>query len=246
MIPVLLVPALSVPAAAAPELTPHAGPALDVVRAMPWSPAILGAGAAATITATYALTRRHPGEGSLGLAAAGACAALALAEMGRGALGVALAWVACTLAAAGALVAESVRRVPGAPRTAPGNEQRLLALGTVGLLGGAWTVAGLAVDWDQWNPQAASALVTGLALAGAGLTGLLTRRHWVSLAQAGAVVCFGLVLVACALPGEAGGSFARALLAFAWGGGMSGLALASSALRRGHGPWVEPLEESAS
>lgn len=224
---------------------PSVDPAVEFVRALPWAPAVLAAGGLALLAATFALTRRHPGEAALAFALVGGALALVLAELGRGALAFGLAGIGLVLAAGAALVAGIARRVPAAPRTAPGNEQRLLALGVTGLVAAAVTIAVLAVDWPAWDPAAASAAAVGGAVGAVGLTGLLTRRHWVSLALAGAVCGFALVLLAAALPERGAGAFAGAFLAWAALVGVVALVLAAAALERGHGPWVEPLEEEA-
>ena len=109
-------------------LQPSVDPAVEYVRQLPWAPSILLAGAASLGFASFALTRRHPGEAGLAFTLAGGALALVLVELGQGRLGFATAWVAACVALGAALVAGVARRVPGAPRTAPGNEQRLLAL----------------------------------------------------------------------------------------------------------------------
>jgi hypothetical protein len=222
---------------------PSVDPAVEYVRALPWTPAILVLGAVAVIASVFALTRRHPGESALAFALAGGAIALVLAENGRGALAFGVAGLALPLAAGAALVAGLVRRIPEAPRTAPGNEQRLLALAVIGVVSGAVGIAVFAVDWPAWDAAAASTAAVGGGLGATGLLGLLTRRHWVSLALAGTTCVFGLVVVASALPAAAGGPFAGVFLAWAGAVGVVALALAAAALERGHGPWVEPLEE---
>jgi len=222
--------------------TPN-NPAFDYVRALPWAPSILIAGAVAIVCALFALTRRHPGEASLGAVASAGALVLVFAEIGRPALGIALLASAAAFATAASLVAFSARAVPGAPRTAPGNEQRMLAVAVVGLLTGTWLVPALAVDWPDWDSGVVSALAVAVALASVGLFGLLTRRHWLSLVLAGACLSSAFTLAAAALPAGAFSSYA-ALFA-AWGSilGTVGLALAAIALARGHGPWVESIEE---
>ncbi len=220
-------------------MNPAFDPALDYVRALPWAPSILVVGGIAVLCALFALTRRHPGEAGLGLGACGLALMLVLAELGRPALGLALLWVAILLGTGVAFVAGSARAVPGARRTAPGNEQRLLALGVVGLLAGAITVPALAVDWPGFEPAVVSTLGVAGAVGAAGLVGLLTRRHWLSILLGGEIVVFALVVAASAL--HAPWSFL--LLAWAWALGTGGLVLVQVALARGHGPWVEPIED---
>jgi hypothetical protein len=222
---------------------PSVDPALAYVRALPWAPSILAAGAAALALAAVAMTRRHPGEAALAFALCGGALALVLAELGRGELGFGVAGVGTVIAAAAALVAGVARRVPEAPRVAPGNDQRTLAVGVVLLLGAAVTIAALAVDWPGWNAALASTAVTGGGLGALGVVGLLTRRHWVSLALALVTCAFALVTLAAALPGPAIASFAAVFLAWAGALGIVVLALSAAALERGHGPWVEALEE---
>jgi hypothetical protein len=220
---------------------PSVDPAVALVRGLPWSPAILVLGAVAALLAFAALTRRHPGEAALFFAGAGGSIGLALAEGGRGALGFGVAGTSLALASGAALVAGVARRIPEAPRIAPGNEQRLLALAVVGFVAVAVAIALFAVDWPAWDAAAASLAVSGGVLGAVGLVGVLTRRHWVSLALAGATCAFALVVLAAALPPGDGGRLAAAFLG--WGAlvGVVALGLAATALERGHGPWVEPL-----
>ncbi|MEO6463092.1 MAG: hypothetical protein ABIP29_08455 [Candidatus Eisenbacteria bacterium] len=221
---------------------PSVDPAVALVRALAWSPAILLLGAAAALAAFAALTRRHPGEAALFFALFGGAVGLVLAEGGRGALAFGVAGTCLPLAAGAALVAGVARRIPEASRLAPGNEQRLLALAVVGLVAAAVGIAVFAVDWPTWDPAAASLAVVGGGLGAIGLVGVLTRRHWVSLALAGATCAVALVVLAAALPGPAAAPFAAAFLAWGAALGLVALALAATALERGHGPWVEPLE----
>jgi NADH:ubiquinone oxidoreductase subunit K len=215
------------------------GPALEYVRALPWAPSILAAGAGSVLLAVIALTRRHPGEAGLfGVASAGALL-LVFAEIDQATLGAMVFAIAGGLAAAGSIVAFAVRALPGAPRVAPGNEQRVLALAVVALLTGAWLVSGLAVDWPEWASGVVSALAVALALLGVGVFGLLTRRHWLSLVLAGHCVANALTLATAALPSLLGAWFALLFLAWNLMLGAAGLALAGVALRRGHGPWVD-------
>ncbi len=224
---------------------PSVDPALALVRGLSWSPAILLLGGLATLAAFAAHTRRHPGEAALFFALYGGVVALVLAEGGRGALAFGVAGTCLPLAAGAALVAGVARRIPEAPRTAPGNEQRLLALAIVALVAGAVAIAVFAVDWPVWDPAAASLAVVGGGLGAVGLVGVLTRRHWVSLALAGTTCAMALVVLAAALPGEAAAPFAAAFLAWGAALGLVALGLAATALERGHGPWVEPLETTA-
>jgi NADH:ubiquinone oxidoreductase subunit K len=231
-------------------VNPTTGPALEYVRGLPWAPSILAAGAAAALMAAVALTRRHPGEAGLFGILSSAALFLVFAEIGEPALGITLLAIAVGLAAAGSLVAFAVRAVPGAPRVAPGNEQRVLALAVVGLLTGSWLVSGLAVDWPDWEPGVVSALAVALVLSGIGVFGLLTRRHWLSLVLAAQCVASALTLASAALPEGLGGGFAGLFAAWNLALGAAGLALAGVALRRGHGPWVDaqslPDGESAA
>ena len=225
---------------------PSVDPAVELVRGLPWSPAILLLGAIAALASFAGLTRRHPGEAALFFATAGGALALALAEAGRGAIGFGIAGTSLALAAGAALVAGVARRIPEAPRIAPGNEQRLLALAVVGLVAVAVAIALFAVDWPAWDPAGASLAVIGGVLGAVGLVGVLTRRHWVSLALAGATCAFALVVLAAALPPGEGGALGAAFLG--WGAlvGVVALGLAATALERGHGPWVEPLAGPAA
>ena len=221
---------------------PSVDPAVAYVRALPWAPSILAAGAAALALAAIAMTRRHPGEAALAFALCGGALGLVLAELGKGGLAFGVAGTGAVIAAAAALVAGVARRVPEAPRVAPGNDQRTLALAVVLLLAAAVTIAVLAVDWPGWDAALASTAVTGGGLGAVGLIGLLTRRHWVSLALALVTCAFALVTIAAALPGPVAGSFASAFLAWAGALGIVVLALSAAALERGHGPWVEAIE----
>ena len=220
-------------------MNPTTGPALDYVRALPWAPSILAAGGAAVLLAVIALTRRHPGEAGLYGIASAAALLLVFAEIDQATIGAMVLAIAVGLAAAGSIVAFAVRALPGAPRVAPGNEQRVLALAVVALLTGAWLVSGLAVDWPQWASGVVSALAVALALLAVGVFGLLTRRHWLSLVLAGHCVGNALTLTTAALPGLLGAWFALLFLAWNLALGAAGLALAGVALRRGHGPWVD-------
>jgi hypothetical protein len=220
-------------------MNPTTGPAIEYVRALPWAPSILAVGAVATVTQVFALTRRHPGEAGLWGVVSAASLFLVFAEIGQPALGVALFAASVGLAAAGSMVSFAVRAIPGAPRIAPGNEQRVLAFAVVGLLTGAWLVSGLAVDWPEWESGVVSALAVSLALTGLGVFGLLTRRHWLSLVLAGNAIASALTLAAAALPDGLGLGFAGLFVAWTLALGAAGLALAGVALRRGHGPWVD-------
>lgn len=227
-------------------MNPALDPALDYVRGLPWAPSILVAGAAAVLCAWFALTRRRTGESSLAFGVLGIALGLILAELGKAGVGMALIWVALTLGTGVALVADTARAIPGAPRTAPGNQQRLLGLGVVGLLVGAWVIAALAVDWPSFEPAILSTLGVAGAVGAVGLVGVLTRRHWLAILLAGEVVVFALVVAVAAFAGpEVAGSvgWPGLLLLWGWAAGFVGLALVYSALVRGHGPWVEPLEE---
>ena len=225
---------------------PSVDPAVEYVRQLPWAPSILLAGAASLGFASFALTRRHPGEAGLAFTLAGGALALVLVELGQGRLGFAVAWVAACVALGAALVAGVARRVPGAPRTAPGNEQRLLALGLVAVLAAAIAIAALAVDWPRRDAASVSAAVAAGALGAAGLVGVLTRRHGVSLVLAATLSMLALAALTVTLPFPQAASFAFLLLAFAALLGAGGLALTAASLERGHGPWIEPLEEEAS
>jgi hypothetical protein len=225
------------------------GPALEYVRGLPWAPSILAAGGGAALVSALALTRRHPGEAGLLGVVSSAVLFLVFAELGQPGLGIALLAISIALAAAGSLVAFAVRAVPGAPRVAPGNEQRVLAIAVVALLTGAWLVSGLAVDWPEWEPAVVSALATSLALTGVGVFGLLTRRHWLSLVLAAQCVAGAFTLASAALPGGLGAGFASLFASWDLALGAAGLALAGIALRRGHGPWIDTTAangESAS
>jgi NADH:ubiquinone oxidoreductase subunit K len=229
-------------------MNPTTGPALEYVRALPWAPSILAVGGAAALLAAIALTRRHPGEAVLIGVASSALLFLVFAEIGQGALGIVLLAIAIGLAAAASIVAFAVRAVPGAPRVAPGNEQRVLALAVVALLTGAWLVSGLAVDWPEWEPGTVSALATALVLTGVGVFGLLTRRHWLSLVLSAQCVAAALTLAAAALPDGLGQGFALLFASWDLALAAAGLALAGVALRRGHGPWVDaqsPLDPAS-
>ena len=221
-------------------MNPTTGPALEYVRALPWAPSILAAGAVSALAAAFALTRRHPGEAGLISIVSAAALLLVFAEIGHPALGVALLGVSIALAAAGSMVAFAVRALPGAPRVAPANEQRILAFVVVVLLTGSWLVSGLAVDWPAWEPGVLSALAVATALSGIGVFGLLTRRHWLSLVLSGACVGSAFTLAAAALPEELGVGFAGLFAAWALALGAAGLALAAVALQRGQGPWLAP------
>ena len=223
-------------------MNPSTGPAVEYVRALPWAPSILAVGAIAAFAQGVALTRRHPGEAGLWGATASASLFLVFAEIGRPALGAALFAAAVGLAAAGSMVSFAVRALPGAPRIAPGNEQRVLAFAVVGLLTGAWLVSGLAVDWPEWESGVVSALAVAFAITGLGVFGLLTRRHWLSLVLAGSCVASALTLAAAALPEGLGLGFAGLFATWNLALGAAGLALAGVALKRGHGPWVESTE----
>ena len=225
-------------------MNPTTGPALDYVKALPWAPSILAAGGAAVLLAIGALTRRHPGEAGLFAVLSGAGLLLVFAELGEAVVGATVFVIATALAAAGSIVAFAVRALPGAPRVAPGNEQRVLALAVIALLTGAWLVSGLAVDWPAWAPGAVSALAVALALLGVGVFGLLTRRHWLSLVLAGHCVANALVLAATGLPPAAYAAFAPLFLVWNVALGGAGLALAGVALRRGHGPWVDAVDSA--
>jgi hypothetical protein len=109
--------------------------------------------------------------------------------------------IAVGLAAAGSIVAFAVRALPGAPRVAPGNEQRVLAFAVVALLTGAWLVSGLAVDWPEWASGVVSALAVALVLLAVGVFGLLTRRHWLSLVLAGHCIGNALTLTTAGAAG---------------------------------------------
>jgi len=91
-----------------------------------------------------------------------------------------------------------------------------------------------------------SAAVAAGALGAAGLVGVLTRRHGVSLVLAATLSMLALAALTVTLPFPQAASFAFLLLAFAALLGAGGLALTAAALERGHGPWIEPLEEEAS
>lgn len=216
-------------------------PVTEFLRELPWALPILVAGGVALLAGLFALTRRHVGEASLGFALCAAALAAILSELGQVALALGLLWTAITFAAGVALVAETARVLPGAPRTAPANEQRLLALLIAALLAGAWTVAGLAVDWPLAEPRRLSALAVSFVLGSLGIVGLLTRRHWLSVLLAAQVVVDALVLGAVALPDPAAARIAPPLLVWGWGMGSAGLILVTVALRRGYGPWTEPL-----
>jgi hypothetical protein len=220
-------------------MNPTTGPALEYVKALPWAPSILAAGGASVMLAVVALTRRHPGEAGLIGVVSAALLFLVFAEIGQAGTGATVFAIAVALAAAASIVAFAVRALPGAPRVAPGNEQRILAFAVVALLTGAWLVSGLAVDWPQWAPGVVSALAVALFLLGVGVFGLLTRRHWLSLVLAGHCVANALTLASAALPGSIGSWFAFLFLAWNLALGAAGLALAGVALRRGHGPWVD-------
>ena len=226
-------------------LQPSVDPAVEYVRQLPWAPSILLAGAVALGFAAFALTRRHPGEAGLAFTLAGGALALVLLEVGQGPLGFATAWVAACVAAGAALVAGVARRVPGAPRTAPGNEQRLLALGIVSVLAAAVAIAALAVDWPGRDAASVSAVVIAGALGAAGLVGVLTQRHATSLVLAATLGALALAALTATLPFPQAASCAFLLLAFAALVGVGGLVLAAASLERGHGPWIEPLEEDA-
>ena len=223
-------------------MNPTTGPALDYVKALPWAPSILAAGGASVLLAMLALTRRHPGEAALFGVMSASGLVLVFAEIGQAGTGATVFAIAVGLAAAGSIVAFAVRALPGAPRVAPGNEQRILAFAVVALLTGAWLVSGLAVDWAEWEPGVVSALAVALGLLGVGVFGLLTRRHWLSLVLAGHCVANGLTLASAALPGRIGSAFAFLFLSWNLALGAAGLALAGVALRRGHGPWVDAQE----
>jgi hypothetical protein len=225
-------------------VNPTTGPALEYVRALPWAPSILAAGGGAALLAAFALTRRHPGEASLLGVASSALLFLVFAEIGRPELGAALLAMTVALAAAASLVAFTVRALPGAPRVAPANEQRVLAIAVVALLTGAWLVSGLAVDWPEWAPGVVSTLAVALGLSSVGVFGLLTRRHWLSLVFAAECVATALTLAASALPADVGGTFASLFAAWNLALGAIGLGLSGVAIRRGEGPWIEARPES--
>jgi len=220
-------------------MNPAPSPALDFLRALPWAPSILVAGAASVALTAAALARRHPAEAGLGAALSTAPLAVVFAGLGRPALGAALCAAHVVLAASAALVAYAARAVPGAPRIAPGNEQRVLALAIVGLLLGVGLVSILGVDWDGFDPRTVSALVVAAALGGVGLLGLLTRRHWLSLVFAGQTLTLALVLAAATLPAGPTGRFVPLFALWDPLVGAAGLLLCVVALARGHGSWVE-------
>lgn len=220
-------------------MSPTPSPAVEYLRALPWSATILVAGAAAVAMTALALPRRHPAEAGLGAALATAPLAVVFAGIGRPALGAALCAAHVALAASAALVAYAVRAVPDAPREAPGNEQRALALAIVGLLAGVALIPLLAVDWVTIDARVVSGLAVAAALGGVGILGLLTRRHWLSLVFAGQTLTLALTLGVAALPAA---STARFVPLFAlWDPciGAAGLLLCVVALARGHGSWVE-------
>jgi len=220
-------------------LTPAPSPALDFVRALPWSPGMLAAGSVSVIATAASLARRHPAEAGIGAALSSAPLVVVFAGVGRPALGAALCAAHVVLAAAASLVAYAARAVPGAPRTAPGNEQRVLALAIVGLLLGVGLVSALGVDWQGFDPRVVTGLVVAAALGGVGVLGLLTRRHWLSLVFAGQTLTLALALAAATLHE---GAAARFVAPFAlWDPlvGAAGLLLCVVALARGHGSWVE-------
>jgi len=218
---------------------PTTGPAVEYVRALPWSAAILVAGAASVLGTALALPRRHPAEAGLGAALSTAPLTLVFAGIGRPALGAALCAGHIALAASAALVAYAVRAVPDAPREAPGNEQRVLALAIVGLLAGVALVPLLAVEWDSVEGRVVSALTVAAALGGVGILGLLTRRHWLSLVFAGQTLVLALALGVAALPGQAAARFLPLFASWDPAIGAAGLLLCVVALARGHGSWVE-------
>jgi hypothetical protein len=220
-------------------MTPSTSPALEYVRALPWSVGMLVAGGAAVLATAIALPRRHPSEAALGSALATVPLALVFAGVGRPALGAALCAAHTALAASAALVAYAVRAVPGAPRTAPGNEQRVLALAIVGLLAGVALVSTVAVEWDVVDGRVVSALAVAAALGGVGVLGLLTRRHWLSLVFAGQTLALALTLGVAALPGAATARFLPLFAVWDPAIGAAGLLLCVVALARGHGSWVE-------
>lgn len=221
---------------------PSVDPAVEYVRALPWAPSLLLAGGASLAFAAFALTRRHPGEAGLAFALATFALGLVCAELGQGALGFATAAIGACAGAGTALVAGLARRAPGAPRVAPGNEQRLLALALVAVLATALAVAALAVDWPRRDAASISAVVTTGALAAAGLVGVLTRRHLAILVLSAVLAVLALAALTATLPFRGAVTFAFFVLGFAALVGASGLALAAAALERGHGPWIEPLE----
>ncbi len=220
-------------------MNPAPSPALDFVRALPWTPSILVAGVASVALTAAALARRHPAEAGLGAALSTAPLAVVFAGLGRPALGAALCAAHVALAAGAALVAYAVRAVPGAARIAPGNEQRVLALAIVGLLLGVGLVSILGVDWEGFDPRIVSALVVAAALGGVGLLGLLTRRHWLSLVFAAQTLTLALVLAAATLPPGPTGWFVPLFALWDPLVGAAGLLLCVVALARGHGSWVE-------
>ncbi len=219
-------------------IDPRVEPALDFVREAPWALDVVVMGAFAVGASAFALTRRHPGEASVGFAITGFALGLVLARAGAPALGLGACWLAATLGAAVAVAAHSARLSPDAPRHAPGNEQRVLALAVTALLGGAWLVAALAVEWPAWDAVALSSLAVGAAVSAAGLAGVLTRRHWLSLVLSAELVALGLVVIAVGLRAPDAMRLSGLLLAWAWAIGAVGVALTHAALRRGHGPWV--------
>jgi hypothetical protein len=220
-------------------LGPTPSPAVDFVRALPWSLTMLAAGGAAVLGTALSLPRRHPAEAGLGAALSTAPLALVFTGVGRPALGAALCAAHVALAASAALVSYAVRAVPGAPRIAPGNEQRMLALAVVGLLAGTALVSTLAVEWEAIDGRTVSALAVAAALGGVGILGLLTRRHWLSLVFAGQTLVLALTLGVAALPGGATASYLPLFALWDPAIGAAGLLLCVVALARGHGSWVE-------
>ena len=211
----------------------------DPFPGSPWAFDVLGAGAIALVAALYALGRRRLGEAGIGFVIhAGAVAAI-VAEIGWPRLGLGILWVAIALAAGVLVVAEAVRATPGGARAAGGNPQRALALAVTGLLTVVWVVAGGFVDWPSWQAPHLSALAVSLALGGAGIVGVLTRRHWLSLLLATLVVQLAILLSAVALPGPIGSRFAPAVLVWTWALGTTALLVVTVSVRRGTGPFVD-------
>ena len=142
-------------ALAAALVRPSVDPAVEYVRALPWTPAILVLGEhvrSPWSRAAFALTRRHPGRGRRTRSRWPAGRSRSSSPRAAAARSPSVWPASPSLAGgAGAALVAGVARRPGPPRIAPGNEQRLLALAVIAVISVAVSIAVCAVDWPAWD-----------------------------------------------------------------------------------------------